>query len=137
MSIQQPIRKGNVIYVKPLTLIKDVEKWNKFREDHPTYMPNISGANLTGADLTGANLTGADLWYSDLTGANLTGANLFFACLYNANFSGACLNGTKLTCVCFSRTIFDTAHFKHIPSLHGLTNAKLQSRRCTCFTKLP
>ena len=70
-----------------LNILKQgVEVWNKWREDNPTVVPDLSlailveahlgGACLDGADLTEANLIDADFRNADLTDANLSGAKL-------------------------------------------------------------
>ena len=98
-------------------LKKGVAAWNKWREEKPDTLPDLSGADLSDADLsgvdlrraslTGANLSGADLSDADLsgvnlnranlTGANLSGAALYWANLIRANLIRADLSGAKLT----------------------------------------
>jgi uncharacterized protein YjbI with pentapeptide repeats len=37
-------------------LMKGVATWNAWRDENPTALPELDGANLDGADLRGANL---------------------------------------------------------------------------------
>ena len=53
-------------------LKQGVERWNKWRTEHPNEHIDLSGANLSGANLSGANLSWADLSWADLTGADLS-----------------------------------------------------------------
>ena len=47
-------------------LKQGVERWNKWRTEHPGEHIDHSGANLSWADLTGAVLSKADLTKADL-----------------------------------------------------------------------
>jgi len=104
-------------------LRKGIAKWNSMREQSPSVIPDLSGADLRGAlligpkliNLAGTNLRGADLCRAnlagllrgaDLTGADLReanlgvdfcGANLTGADLSGANLSGMDLNSANLT----------------------------------------
>src|SRR5262245_34604929 len=55
-------------------LKKGVAAWNKWREEKPDTLPDLSGADLSDADLSGADLSDADLSGVNLNRANLTGA---------------------------------------------------------------
>jgi hypothetical protein len=92
-------------------LKEGVKAWNQWREEHPTILPDLWGAQLIGVDLSEANLWSVDLNSANLTGANLRGANLggarlstasldaadlIEADLRNANLSGADLSGANL-----------------------------------------
>lgn len=57
-------------------LEKGVEHWNRWREEHPDSLPDLSRAYLFEADLSGANLSGINLSRACLIGANLKAANL-------------------------------------------------------------
>src|ERR1035438_3698757 len=70
-------------------LKQGVERWNKWRDEHPDVVPSLSKADLGGTDLAGANLSKANLRLADLSFANLTTANLREAHLYQANLDGA------------------------------------------------
>jgi uncharacterized protein YjbI with pentapeptide repeats len=108
-----------------LNILKQgVEVWNKWREDNPTVVPDLSlailveahlgGACLDGADLTEANLIDADFRNADLTDANLSGAklkgatfmyaDLTIALLTDANLSRANLSQADLTAAGLKRT---------------------------------
>jgi hypothetical protein len=76
-------------------------KWNRWRQDNPTILPNLSGADLRGADLnhiylSHANLGDAILIHAILRSANLGGANLSHADLSHADLSAADLSGAIL-----------------------------------------
>ncbi|NEQ48192.1 MAG: hypothetical protein F6K00_33530 [Leptolyngbya sp. SIOISBB] len=102
-------------------LIRSVQEWNHWREEHPDvevdlsgaslYKANLSGANLSGtelrdtdlsraelnrAELRGADLCNAILNFADLEGVNLRKADLTHAKFYNADLRDADLNGAKL-----------------------------------------
>ncbi len=82
-------------------LVRDVKKWNKWREEHPRILPDLSEADLSRADLSEADLSRADLRGADLRGAdlhrtNLGGAQLRRADLRRAHLSGADLSGAGL-----------------------------------------
>jgi hypothetical protein len=79
----------NVADKEQLAILKQgVQVWNKWREEHPEVIinltkanlmrANLSGANLAGADLRKADLRKADLRYADLAGADLREADLNF-----------------------------------------------------------
>ena len=100
--------------------------WNKWRDENPGVMPDLSGAklnkglhakrklfgaNLEGADFRGSNMRGVDLHESnleradlsktnlrdaDLSRTNLMGAELQKATLIGADLSGADLTGADL-----------------------------------------
>ena len=103
-------------------LKQGTEVWNKWRNDTPKIMPDLSRADLSEANLSKANLFRANLREADLfmanledallSGANLSraklsgaklsravlrGADLFMAYLLSANLSGALLIGAKLS----------------------------------------
>jgi len=88
-------------------LKQGVEQWNKWREEHPDVVPDLSEAHLSGAilrrvdfsqaDLRRANLRGANLWRAHFRGANLTGAYLHGTDLIGANLSEANLSGTEFS----------------------------------------
>jgi uncharacterized protein YjbI with pentapeptide repeats len=77
-------------------LMKGVTAWNAWRENDPTFLPNLRDATLLGMNLGYANLSGADLNSTNLSGADLGGANLNNANLGYANLGGANLNGANL-----------------------------------------
>lgn len=96
--------------------------WNRWRDENPDVVPNLSGAklskglhakrklfganleradfrgsNMRGADLHNSNLAQADLSKTDLRDAILTGCNLTSAELQKASLIGADLSGSDLT----------------------------------------
>ena len=72
-------------------LIQSVNKWNKYREENPDFVPDLEEANLEGAYLVCANLKGAYLRGAYLGAANLKGAYLRGAYLEGANLEEAYL----------------------------------------------
>lgn len=103
----KPMNKTEAIKL----LTTNVAAWNKYRDEHPEWKPNLNGANLRDADLNGADLRGADLggadfqsadlWRADLNsaylrGANLRGADLRHANLWGSDFQSADLRGSDL-----------------------------------------
>ena len=85
-----------------LELLKDVDAWNKWRENNPRLTPDLSGgdlgnADLRVADLVGANLSGATLLMANLNGADLRGANLSGANLVGARMVGVDIEDADLS----------------------------------------
>jgi hypothetical protein len=78
-------------------LKQGVEKWNKWREEHPEVTADLRGANLSGSDLHKAVLWEADLSRADLCKANLRGAILIRANLTGAKLIRADLTQAKLS----------------------------------------
>ena len=99
-----------------------VANWNRWREENPDVVPDLTGADLSSGrhakrqlsgcklaradfrrsnmrdvDLHGSALAGADLSKCDLRGANLTGCDLSEAQLAKATLTGANLSGANLT----------------------------------------
>lgn len=82
------------------------DMWNKWREDNPKIIPDLSNADLRNVsinwkNLNGANLSGAKLYRADLEGAilnntNLKGANLTYAKLSCADLIGSDLKKATL-----------------------------------------
>jgi len=79
-----------------LTGSDGVNAWNRWREDNPGVIPDLSGADLSEGDLLKANLSAADLSGADLSGADLTEADLRMTDFSHANLSGANLARTTL-----------------------------------------
>jgi uncharacterized protein YjbI with pentapeptide repeats len=76
-------------------LDKGVEPWNKWREDYPEEIVDLSDAYLYERDLSGADLSGADLSKADLRKANLTNVNLSGATCKETNFRYAVLASSR------------------------------------------
>lgn len=81
-------------------LTKNVQAWNKWREDNPGIRIDLRNTDLRNTDLRKANLInadfdGAELNGADLREANLNGAKLIRAYINKANFSDAKLNGAN------------------------------------------
>ena len=81
-----------------LALIKQgAEVWNAWREDNPTTLIDLRGADLSRAKLGRADLSRADLGEADLKGANLLGTNFRGANLSGADLIMADLRRTRLS----------------------------------------
>lgn len=88
-------------------LKQGVDAWNKWRQENPGILPDLSRADLSGAHLSFARLTdvllhdadfsGAQLNSADLNAADLTATNLSHANLGSANLTFAHLNNANLT----------------------------------------
>lgn len=72
-------------------LKKGVPYWNKWREENPDIIPDLSGANLIALLLMKGNFINADLSRANLSMANLCGAKL-----NNANLREACFHDASL-----------------------------------------
>jgi TIR domain/Pentapeptide repeats (8 copies) len=82
-------------------LMQGVYEWNRWREEHPDVVPDLSDAELgeeylSGANLSRANLSRANLGGTRLLNVNLSGAGLSGAALNEADLSGANLSGADL-----------------------------------------
>jgi uncharacterized protein YjbI with pentapeptide repeats len=86
-------------------LKQGVEVWNKWRQEHPDFQPDLSDALLNGTDLTGINLCGANLTGADLSKADLSDSNLIEVDLSYVNLSGVDFSGADLSEANFSGLI--------------------------------
>ena|SRR5208283_1896327 len=77
-------------------LKQGVERWNKWREEHPEVRPDLGGAELGKVDFGGNKLSEADLSGADLSGANLSGSDLDGATLPWAHLFAADLTGASV-----------------------------------------
>lgn len=96
-----------------------VEAWNKWRNENPEIVPELSESNLIGIDLRGVNLRGANLSRTSLKGAfiwksNLVGANLNEAVLWLTNLSGSNLEGANLKGALLKDTFLQEANFSYV-----------------------
>jgi uncharacterized protein YjbI with pentapeptide repeats len=110
-------------------LMRDVNVWNKWREENPKEKPDLSYAVMRGADLMMANLSGALLSDADLVLANLRGADLRHADLRNANLVAARLMGADLAHANICGADLSTAE--------DLTEEQLRHTHGDARTKLP
>ena len=69
------------------------DEWQK---KHPSYWPDLTGADLSEMDLFQGNLDGINLWGTYLNGADLSGANRFKANLMEADLIGTNLSHAML-----------------------------------------
>ncbi len=95
-------------------LKQGVDVWNRWREQNPEIIPNLSRAELVRADirrvdLRRAILIEANLRTADLRGANLSKAGLIVANLSLADLSGAILIEAILTGADLSRAVLTGA----------------------------
>ena len=109
--------------------MRDVNAWNKWREENPKEKPDLSFAVMRGADLMLANLSGAVLCEADLVLANLRGADLRHADLRGANLVGARLMGVDLAHANICGADLSTAE--------DLTEEQLRHTRGNAQTRLP
>ena len=110
-------------------VMRDIDAWNKWREENPKEKPDLSFAVMRGADLTLANLSGAALYEADLVLANLRGADLRHADLRGANLVGARLMGVDLAHANICGADLSTAE--------DLTEEQLSHTHGDAQTKLP
>ena len=93
-------------------LEQGVEIWNKWRQEYPDILPDLSNAYLRKANICSAFLYSADLSRADLTGADLSRATLSRADLTGAKLIEANLSKTKLTEANLSKANLIGANFK-------------------------
>lgn len=114
-------------------LKQGVKAWNKWRQENPEILPdltaiemlqsNLGGINFDAADLTdaklggsylgGANLINAALSFADLSGTVFDAAELVHANLSDSNLSGASLNGTNLHVANLRRAVLRDVSVSH------------------------
>ena len=109
--------------------MRDVNAWNKWREENPKEKPDLSFAVMRGADLMMANLSGAVLSEAELVLANLRGADLRHADLRDANLVAARLMGADLAHANICGADLSTAE--------DLTQEQLRHARGDARTSLP
>jgi hypothetical protein len=63
--------------------------WEKWRENNPELIPDLSEADLSGMDLRKANFRGANLSNADLRNADLRGTDMYYSDLGGVSVRGA------------------------------------------------
>ena len=76
--------------------IKNIEEWNRYRDEHPKDEVWLEGADLERTFLANAKLEDANLLKANLESANFLGAKLQHADLFGANLENATLRNAKL-----------------------------------------
>ena len=119
-----------------LTLLEDIPAWNRYRKEHPDWIPDLRGANLISMNLTHANLTkanleaanliDADLRHADLKDANLTSVNLCSADLTHANLKDANLRDAILVLADLTLANLKDANLPDIATVPRLFTAMLE-----------
>jgi uncharacterized protein YjbI with pentapeptide repeats len=123
---------ANYNHVKVLK--QGVAVWNKWRQNHPKVVPDLSRTNLRSAgclnmsDLSGANLRGVDLCGTYLFGIILTHADLSGANLMEADLSRVNLEGADLTGADLRRADLEGANLKNVQ----LAGANLERANLAC-----
>jgi hypothetical protein len=127
-----------------VTILKQgVEAWNSWREQNPTVVIDLEGADLSntelergnfaGANLEGANLSCACMAHADLVRARLQRANLSHAVLTRANLSHAYLEKANLAFANLEEAMLPYAHLEEAnlsaANLHGARAEDAEFRR--------
>ena len=94
-------------------LKKGIDKWNLWREENTTVIPDLSEADLSSMNLKGINLIGVDLHKASLEKTDLTGAVLGGANLLEASLREAILTKTELTEAIFRGANLCRAHINN------------------------
>lgn len=117
-----------------------IAAWNRWRDENPDVVPDLSGANLSAGlyrkgKLFGANLSGADLRRSNLSEADFHASNLSGADLSKTNLSKANLNNAILTSAELAKAVLKGASLREA-DLNGadLEKADLSSADLTGAT---
>jgi uncharacterized protein YjbI with pentapeptide repeats len=96
-------------------LQQNIITWNKWRDNHPDIIPDLSFAVLTGYNLANANLSQANLRGVVLCHESAY-STFYFDCDYgaygDANFSAADLRNSKLSACYLSRSNFSNADLR-------------------------
>ncbi len=101
-------------------LNEGVIAWNKWRNENPEILPDLSKAKKQGKSLTGIDFRHTNLDNADLSDANLCSASLKSASLSQTNLRGAKLRNAFLHKTCFKETILQRTNF-HRASLLDTT----------------
>jgi len=103
-------------------LNQGVKAWNRWREQNPRIIPDLSGVDLGGPDVrtdfSNANLGKADLSRADLSFANLTDTNLSRANLNRTSLVESFFIGTQLEFANLTYAHLGGARFHNV-DLHG------------------
>lgn len=92
-------------------LNEGVTAWNKWRDEHPEILPDLSKAPLQGKPLTEIDFRHTNLDFADLSNANLCSASLKSASLCQTNLSGAVLRNASLYRTNFKETFLQRTNF--------------------------
>jgi Pentapeptide repeats (8 copies) len=101
--------------------------FDRWRDEHPNDLVDLSKANLTSARLNGANLSGADLTAANLSGSDLIGSDLSHTKLREADFSNANLSSANL----FEADLEDADLTAAVACGANFTKAKLLGAKLT------
>lgn len=99
-----------------LTLLKqDGDAWNKWREQNPEIIPDLSGSSFVEPEflcvnLRNANLSGANWFEATLNSSDLAGADLSDSIFVQGEFQRVDLSGANLSRAKFLRTNFAQAN---------------------------
>ena len=91
------------------SLNSGVASWNKMRDDHKEFIPDLSGADLKGKNLRRVDLHNANLSRAILSQSDLSNANLQNALLENAHFNSTMLIKANLANAVLSGADFENA----------------------------
>jgi len=112
---------GNMADQRHLKKLNEgVKAWNKWRDEHPEILPDLSKAPLQGKPLAEIDFRHTNLDLADLSNPNLCSASLKSASLCQTNLSGAKLRNASLYRTCFKETILQRTNF-HRASLLDTT----------------
>ncbi len=117
-------------------LKRNVNEWNRWRDEHVDIKPDLSGVNLSevnpSGNLSGANLSGVNLSGATFSGVDLSSANLIDAILSGANLNRAILSYADLSGANLSRATLKEATLEET-TLKGvmLNNATLSDATLT------
>lgn len=105
-------------------LQQGVEVWNKWREENPEIVPDLSGADLSDLELSLANLSHCNLSEIELKGSILNETNLsnsdlsrsrfIGVILWGVNLSYSAINYTKLTNTILFKNYFQQTDFTKV-----------------------
>jgi hypothetical protein len=105
-----------------------VDRWNRWRKNHPDEKPDLSQAIIGDVPLTGVDLHDANLQRADFFGARLYDANLRSADLRRADFTGGTLAEADLTQANLSGAVLRTVYINNAKFLKSnLTYAHFQA----------
>jgi hypothetical protein len=131
-------------------------RWNAWRAENPSIVPNLSGIALSAAerqmgpisggpiDLSGAKLRHASLRFATLTGANLSDADLSDADLSDSRLNGADLRSANLSEALLERADFEGANLAGanlcgaiLQEARNLTQSQIEAALGDVFSLLP
>jgi len=93
---------------------RGAQRWNAWRREHPSTVPDLSGVDLRARMLRGYNLSGANFSGADLRDSHIRRADLSRAGLNGARLHRVFLSGTRIGAASFRRSVLYETLFANL-----------------------